>query len=79
MATKTSPPSEPTEDLTASLLAMEDRLTFLVHTVGVRIASVGNRHFRAHDLNHFSARILVLLLQHEELRAGELVELMVLS
>ncbi|MFO1192392.1 MAG: MarR family winged helix-turn-helix transcriptional regulator [Rhodoferax sp.] len=78
MATKTSPPSEPTEDLTASLLAMEDRLTFLVHTVGARIASVGNRHFRAHDLNHFSARILVLLLQHEELRAGELVELMVL-
>ena len=59
-------------------LAMEDRLTFLVHTVSARIASVGNRHFRAHDLNHFSARILVLLLQHEELRAGELVELMVL-
>jgi DNA-binding MarR family transcriptional regulator len=79
MATKTSiPPSDTHADLTASPLAMEDRLTFLVHTVGARIASVGNRHFRAHDLNHFSARILVLLLQHEELRAGELVELMVL-
>lgn len=62
----------------ADRLAMEDRITFLVHTVGARIASVGNRHFRAHDLNHFSARILVLLLQHEELRAGELVDLMVL-
>lgn len=62
----------------ASALAMEDRLTFLVHTVSARIATVGNRHFRAHDLNHFSARILVLLLQYEELRAGELVDLMVL-
>jgi DNA-binding MarR family transcriptional regulator len=74
MASKSSTPTDPE----APLLAMEDRLTFLVHTVSARIASVGNRHFRAHDLNHFSARILVLLLQHEELRAGELVDLMVL-
>lgn len=58
--------------------ALVDRLTFLVHTVAARIANVGNRHFRAHDLNHFSARILVLLLEHEELRTGDLVELMVL-
>ncbi len=62
----------------AALPALENRLTFLVHTLGARIAAVGNRHFRAHDLNHFSARILVLLLQHDELRAGELVDLMVL-
>ncbi len=57
---------------------LEDRLTFLVHTTAARVAAIGNRHFRAHDLNHYSARILVLLLEHEELRAGELVELMVL-
>ena len=74
MATKSSPPPEP--GLATPVL--EDRLTFLVHTVGARIATIGNRHFRAHDLNHFSARILVLLLQYEELRAGELVDLMVL-
>ena len=58
--------------------ALVDRLTFLVHTVSARVANVGNRHFRSHDLNHFSARILVLLLEHEELRTGELVDLMVL-
>ena len=58
--------------------ALVDRLTFLVHTVAARVATVGNRHFRAHDLNHYSARILVLLLEREELRAGELVELMAL-
>jgi DNA-binding MarR family transcriptional regulator len=57
---------------------MAQRVTFLVHRVSARIAVVGNRHFRAHDLNHFSARILVLLLEKEELRTGELVDLMVL-
>ena len=73
-----NPSASSNADADAELLAMEDRLTFLVHRVSARIANVGNRHFRAHDLNHFSARILVLLLQHEELRAGELVDLMVL-
>lgn len=57
---------------------MAQRVTFLVHRVSARLVMVGNRHFRAHDLNHFSARILVLLLEKEELRTGELVDLMVL-
>jgi DNA-binding MarR family transcriptional regulator len=57
---------------------LAERLTFLIHTAGARIANVGNRHFREHDLNHFSARILVMLLEQGELRAGELVERMVL-
>ncbi len=67
------PPSPATTDL-----PLEERISFLVHTVAARIAAVGNRHFRAHDLNHYSARILVLLLQHEELRAGDLVEMLAL-
>ena len=57
---------------------LTERLTFLVHTASARIANIGNRHFRDHDLNHFSARILVLLLEHRELRTGDLVERMVL-
>lgn len=57
---------------------MAERVTFLVHRVSARIAMVGNRHFLEHGLNHFSARILVLLLEREELRTGELVDLMVL-
>ena len=57
---------------------LEGRVSFLVHTLHSHIAQVGNRHFRAHELNHYSARILVLLLEHEELRTGELVDLMVL-
>ena len=57
---------------------LADRLSFMVHELGARIAAVGNRHFREHGLNHFSARILVLLLEQGELRTGELVERMVL-
>ena len=58
--------------------ALTERLTFLLHTASARIANIGNRHFREHDLNHYSARILVLLLENEELRTGDLVERMVL-
>jgi DNA-binding MarR family transcriptional regulator len=65
-------------EVLSSAPEMAQRVTFLVHRVSARIAVVGNRHFRAHDLNHFSARILVLLLEKEELRTGELVDLMVL-
>lgn len=57
---------------------MAQRVTFLVHRVSARIAMVGNRHFLVHGLNHYSARILVLMLEREELRTGELVDLMVL-
>ncbi|MEO8857307.1 MAG: hypothetical protein ABI343_09995 [Burkholderiaceae bacterium] len=42
-------------------LPIEQRLSLLVHTIDQRIAMVGNRHFREHELNHFFARILGLL------------------
>ena len=57
---------------------LEERFSFLFHRIAARIASIGNRHFKKHKLNHYSARILVLLLEHQELRNGELVELMLL-
>ncbi len=70
----------PLVDVNADAAApeMAQRVTFLVHRVSARIAMVGNRHFLEHGLNHFSARILVLMLEREELRTGELVDLMVL-
>ena len=74
MPGRTKPPNA----LAAPAPPLAERVTFLVHTIHSRIGLIGNRHFRAHDLNHYSARILVLLLEHEELRTGELVDLMVL-
>lgn len=58
--------------------ALEARFSYLFHRISARIAAIGNRHFKVHALNHYSARILVLLLQRGPLRTGDLVELMLL-
>lgn len=57
---------------------IRERLSFQVHKISARIALLGSRHFREHGLNHFSARMLVLLLESGELKTGELVDLMLL-
>lgn len=58
--------------------ALEERLSFLIHTMSTRIALIGYRLHREHGINHFTARILVLLLEHEELRISDLVDLLIL-
>ncbi len=73
-----APDAAPAEDVSPAADSIATRLSFLVHTISARIALLGNQHFRAHALNHYSARILVLLREKEALRTGELVELMVL-
>ena len=55
-----------------------ERISFLIHRVDALIGQVANRFFRAHDLDLFSSRILVCLLERTEMRVGELVEVMVL-
>jgi DNA-binding MarR family transcriptional regulator len=55
-----------------------ERLSFLIHTMSTRIALIGSRLHREHGINHFTARILVLLLEHEELRVSDLVDLLML-
>lgn len=60
------------------MTALEERLSFLIHTMSTRIALIGYPLHREHGINHFTARILVLLLEHEELRISDLVELLIL-
>jgi DNA-binding MarR family transcriptional regulator len=57
---------------------MNQRLTFQVHRVNAKIAQVANSLFRIQQLDLLSSRILVLLLERDEMRVGELVEEMVL-
>jgi len=57
---------------------VEERVSFLIHKVNARLAQIVNREFRAVDLDLFSSRILVFLLERREMRVGELVEAMVL-
>lgn len=55
-----------------------DRLSFLIHVLSTRISLIGYRMFRENGISHFSARILVLLLERGELRISDLVEFLVL-
>jgi MarR family transcriptional regulator, organic hydroperoxide resistance regulator len=57
---------------------LEQRISFLVHRINARIAQVANRLFRHHELDLFSSRILVFLVEHREMRVGELVDAMAL-
>ena len=54
------------------------RLTFQVHRVNAKVAQIANPLFRIQQLDLLSSRILVLLLERDEMRVGELVEEMVL-
>jgi DNA-binding MarR family transcriptional regulator len=54
------------------------RFTFQVHKLSAKIAQVANPLFRIHHLDQVSSRILVLLLEREEMYVGDLVEAMVL-
>ena len=57
---------------------VEARISFLAHQINARIAQVSNQLFRRHDIDVYSSRILVILLEQREVRIGRLVETMVL-
>jgi DNA-binding MarR family transcriptional regulator len=57
---------------------MTRRLTFQVHRVNAKVAQVANSLFRLQQLDLLSSRILVFLLERDEMRVGELVDEMVL-
>lgn len=57
---------------------IEERVSFQVHRVNAKLAQVTNKVFRFHNVDLISSRILAFLLEREEMRVGELVELMVL-
>jgi DNA-binding MarR family transcriptional regulator len=56
-----------------------DRLTFAIHVISSRVSQLGQALFKPHRINHFAARILVLLYKRGEMRIGELVDDLVLS
>lgn len=58
--------------------AATDRLTFAIHVISSRVSQLGQALFKPHRINHFAARILVLLHKRGEMRIGELVDDLVL-
>ena len=61
-----------------TIAPLEGRVSFKVHRVSAKLAQIASSLFRNHKLDPISSRILVLLLERDHLRVGELVELMVL-
>lgn len=57
---------------------IEERVSFLIHRVNAQLARVCNPFFARYDLDLYSSRILVAVLEKERLKVGELVELMAL-
>lgn len=57
---------------------IEERVSFLIHRVNAQLARVCNPFFARYDLDLYSSRILVVVLEKDSLKVGELVELMAL-
>ncbi|HJV79995.1 MarR family winged helix-turn-helix transcriptional regulator [Noviherbaspirillum sp.] len=58
-------------------MPLTERLTFVIHRISARLALIGAHHFEELGLNPYSARILVMVRELGEVRAGALSELMV--
>ncbi|NLY65887.1 MAG: winged helix-turn-helix transcriptional regulator [Alcaligenaceae bacterium] len=57
---------------------LDSRLSYLFHLISARFFQIGNRHFRHFGLNHYSARMMVMLLDNGEMKTGDLVARMAL-
>lgn len=69
---------EPSTRLAAGFPPVYERLSFRVHQLNAQLARVCNPLFRQYGVDLISSRILVLVLELGAIRAGELVDLMIL-
>lgn len=61
-----------------ALPPIEERISFMIHRVNAQLARLCNPFFARYDLDLYSSRILVVLLEKDTVRVGELVDLMAL-
>jgi DNA-binding MarR family transcriptional regulator len=57
---------------------LEGRISLLVHRLNSRFTQIANQLLQTRDLNMYDARILLFVLERDEMRVGELVEAMAL-
>ena len=69
---------EPRSRLAAGVPAVQDRLSFKIHQLTAQLARVCNPLFRQYGVDLISSRLLVLVLELGALKAGELVDHMML-
>lgn len=61
-----------------TLPPIEDRLSFLIHRINAQLARICNPFFGPLEMDLYSSRIVVILLEKGAVRVGELVDLMAL-
>jgi hypothetical protein len=57
---------------------LEDRISLLVHRLNSRFTQIANQLLQTRDINMYDSRILLFLLERNEMRVGELVDAMAL-
>lgn len=57
---------------------LDERISFLIHRISARVFLICNPYFRDYGIDLHNSRMLVILMEHEEARVGDLVTRMVL-
>jgi DNA-binding MarR family transcriptional regulator len=78
--------NEPREDLETAVTqnsndprtALEQRISLIVHRVNSRFNQIANKLLSTQGISMYDSRILLFLLEREEMRVGELVDAMAL-
>src|SRR5690349_17715897 len=61
-----------------TLPPLDERISFLIHRISARVFVTCNPYFREYGLDLHNSRMLVILMEDEEARVGDLVTRMVL-
>lgn len=57
---------------------LDERISFLIHRISARVFLICNPYFRGYGIDLHNSRMLVILLEQEQVRVGDLVTRMVL-
>ena len=57
---------------------LDERISFLIHRISARVFLICNPYFREYGIDLHNSRMLVILMEGEDTRVGDLVSRMVL-
>lgn len=75
---KSSHVAEATSELLEPNVALEERISLIVHKINSRFTQIANQLLQTRDITMYDSRIMLFLLKRQEMKVGELVEAMAL-
>lgn len=75
---KSSHVAEATSELLEPHVALEERISLIVHRINSRFTQIANQLLQTRDITMYDSRIMLFLLKRQEMKVGELVEAMAL-